>query len=148
MKMNMVILAAATSCFVAGPLLAQDDQPPPFEKGPVWVFTEIKTKDGHFDDYMKFLDTKLKSQSEGLKAAGRLLDYKIFVVESPRQGEPDIMIGREYPNMAAFDHSTQEDFDLAHKIEGSITKADQAQAARGSIRDILGEVMMREVTLK
>jgi hypothetical protein len=143
-----LMLSAAALCFAASQVRAQEDQPPPYEKGPVWGFTEIKTKDGHFDDYMKFLDTTFKQESDAAKAAGRLLDYKIFVVTDPRQNEGNIYIARLYPNMAVFDHSTAEDFEFDQKVLGSITKANEASAARGSIRDILGETLVREITLK
>jgi hypothetical protein len=141
-------LSAVALCFAASHAIAQQDQPPPYEKGPVWGFTEIKTKDGHFDDYMKWLDTTFKQQSEAAKTAGRLLDYKIFIVTDPRQNEGNIYIARLYPNMAVFDHSTAEDFDFQQKVVGSISKSNEANAARGSIREMLGQTMMREVTLK
>jgi hypothetical protein len=147
MQARIFILAAAC-CFAVSHAWAQDDQPPPYEKGPVWGFTEIKTKDGHFDDYMKWLDTDFKAQSEGLKQKGFLLDYKIFVVDAPRQNEGNIWIAREYPNMAVFDHSVAEDDAMFKSVEGSRTVANQKQAARGSIRDLLSQVLVREVTLK
>jgi len=148
MKAIHLALATASFCLAASHLRAQDDQPPPYEKGPVWGFTEVKTKDGHFDEYMNFLDTTFKKQTEAAKAEGRLLDYKIFIVSDPRQNEGNIWIAREYPNMAVFDHSTADDFALAQKITGSVTKAAEASAARGSIRDLLSEVLVREITLK
>jgi hypothetical protein len=43
--------------------------PPPYDKGPVWTLTEVKTKHRHFDDHMKFLDTGFKARSEAAKKA-------------------------------------------------------------------------------
>lgn len=63
-----------------------------------------------------------------------MLDYKILIVTDPRQNEGNIYIARLYPNMAVFDHSPAEDFDCQQKVVGSI-------------REILGQTMMREVTL-
>ena len=148
MKAAHLTLVAAALCFAASHVRAQEDQPPPYEKGPVWSFTEIKTKGGHFDDYMKYLDGDFKTESEALKREGRLLDYKIFVVADPRQNEGDVWIAREYPNMAVFDHSTADDYALDKRVLGSITKSNEQMAARDSIRQFLSEVMAREVILK
>jgi hypothetical protein len=147
MRASTFICAAALS-LVLTHARAQEDQPPPYDNGPVWTFTEIATKDGHFDDYMKWLDTDFKSMSEGMKAKGVLLDYKIFVVEQPRHGEGDIWIAREYPNMATFDRTPAETASMLASVRGSNVVANQKQAARGSIRELLSQVLVREIKLK
>ncbi len=148
MKPHRLTCAAAAICLLTVPVAAQEDQPPPYEKGPVWVFSEVRTKDGHFDDYMKWLDTDLKPETEALKRQGYVLDYKIFVVDSPRQNEADIWVAREFPNMAAFDHSTADDYAMFKRAEGSAVEVNKKKAARSSIRDILSEFTVREVKLK
>jgi hypothetical protein len=77
---------------------------------------------GHFDKDMKWLDSDLKAHSAGLNEKGFLLDYKIYVFDSPRRSEGDIF----------------------KSVEGSQGKADRKQAARGRIR----ELMAREIILK
>ena len=139
-------LYAAACCLSATHTLAE--QPPPYDKGHVWMYTEIKTKDGHFNDYMKWVASDFKTMSEAQKAKGILLDYKVFVVNAPRQGEPDVILAREYPNMAVFDRSTEEDYALQTSIVGSVAAADQKQAARTTIREQVGQVLMREIKLK
>src|ERR1700758_275060 len=67
MKIMLASLAAAT-LFAAAPALAQEG--PVFEAGPVWDFSDVQTKDGHFDDYMAWLDTGWKAQEEALMKAG------------------------------------------------------------------------------
>lgn len=145
MKLVMASLAAA-ALFAAAPALAQDG--PAFETGTVWDYTHVQTKDGHFDDYMSWLSTQWKAQEEALKKAGVIIDYKVFLVENPRQGEPDIVLAQEYKNMAAFDRTVAEGYALQAKIFGSLPKANTEEAARGSIRTIMGEVRMREAVLK
>jgi hypothetical protein len=125
---------AALSLLAVSPALAADDDAPSFDKGPVWDFGQVQTKDGHFDDYMKWLSTHWKAQQEALKKAGYIISYKVLVVADPRQGEPDIILATEY--------ATQK------KIFGPLVVASQQQAARGSIRTILGDVIMREAILK
>src|SRR5947209_16296346 len=99
MKTLLIGLAAA-STLMSAPVLAADDESPTYENGPVWQFSDIQTKDGHFDEYMSWLSTAWKPQEEALKKAGVILSYKVFLVANPRQGEPDIVLADEYPNMA------------------------------------------------
>jgi hypothetical protein len=144
--MKILIAAFGAAALLSLPALADDA--PSFEKGPVWEFGEIKTVDGHFDDYMKWVSTEWKGQEEALKKAGRILDYKVFVVTDARQGEPDIVLGTEYKDMAEFDRPIADEYAMQAKIFGSLPKANQDQAARSSIRTVMGDVMMREVILK
>lgn len=146
MKLLFASLAAAT-LFAAAPAFAADDGPT-YETGPVWDFSQVQTKDGHFDDYMAWLDTGWKAQEEALKKAGIIIDYKVYLVENPRQGEPDLVLAQEYKNMAAFDATVAQQYAMQAKIFGSLPKANADQAARGSIRTIMGEVRMREAVLK
>lgn len=147
MKYMLAALAAST-VLAALPALAAGDMGPSFENGPVWDYAQVQTKDGHFDDYMAWLSTDWKAQQEALKKAGVIIDYKVLLVANPRQGEPDIILATEYKNMAALDTPVSEQYAMQAKISGSIAKSDEQQAARGSIRTILGDVMVREAILK
>jgi hypothetical protein len=141
--MKLLIAAFAVSAALVTPALAQD-----YSNGPVWDFADIQTKDGHFDDYMHWLATDWKHQEEALKKAGVIVDYKVFLVDHPRQNEPDIVLGQEYPNMATFDTPVAKQYALTAQIAGSIAKSNQGQAARGAIRTIMGSVLTREAILK
>jgi hypothetical protein len=145
---TLVTLAAAAAAMVgacaAG--LAQDARP--YDQGPVWDFTMVLTKPGHFDDYMKFLDTTWKAEEEAMKAKGDVLDYKVFNVVDPRDGEADLVLGVEYKNMAVFDTSLDEQDALTKKLFGSMPAASKADMDRESIRTLKGDVMTRELVLK
>jgi len=145
--MKIAIAAFGAVALLSTPVMAADDTPD-FDKGPVWEIGQIKTVDGHFDDYMKWLSTEWKAQEEALKKAGRILDYKVFVVTDPRNGEPDILLATLYKGAAEFDRPTADEYAMQAKISGSIPKADQEQAARSSIRTVQGTVLLREITLK
>jgi len=145
--MRTLLAAFAASALFAATALAADETPG-FDKGPVWDFGQVQTKDGHFDDYMKWVSTEWKAQEEAMKKAGYILDYKVYLVQNQRQGEPDILLATEYKNMAAFDHPVAEEYAMQAKIAGSIAKADTDQAARGSIRTVLGDILVREAILK
>jgi hypothetical protein len=139
---------AASLTLLALPAIAADSNAPSFENGPVWDVAQIKTKDGHFDDYMKWVSTEWKSQEEALKKNGVITDYKVYLISNPRTDEPDILLAQQYKNMAAFDTPMAQQYAMQVKIGGSIAKANVAQAARGSLRTIMSDVMMREAILK
>ena len=147
MKTLFAALAACTALCIS-PALAAGADGPSFENGPVWDFAQIQTKDGHTDDYMHWLSTDWKRQEEALKKAGVIVSYKVYVTMNPRQGEPDIVLAQEYKNMAAFDTPIAQQYALQARIAGSLAKANEAQASRGSMRTIMGDVMAREVVLK
>jgi hypothetical protein len=138
--------ALSAPAFAAAP--AADPDAPSYDKGTVWDFGLVQTKDGHFDDYMKWLAGQWKAQEEALKKAGRILSYKVLIVADPRKDEPDIILATEYPNMAAFDHSAGDEYALQKSIFGPLSKATSEQAARGSIRTIVGDILVREAILK
>lgn len=144
MRYGSIVLAALV--LAATPAMAADG--PSYDKGPVWDFAQIKTVDGHFDDYMKWLAGPWKAQQEASKKAGYIRSYKVLVVVDPRKDEPDIILATEYANMAAFDHSTTEEYAFGEKVWGSMTKANQEQAARGAIRTLTGDMLTREAILK
>lgn len=145
MRYGKLMLLSLT--LMAAPAFAQD-KGPSYDKGPVWDFGQIKTVDGHFDDYMKWLAGPWKAQQEALKKAGIVLDYKVLVLADPRKDDPDILLATEYANMAAFDVSTKDEYAMGEKIWGSMSKANQEQADRSSIRTVMGDVLTREAILK
>jgi hypothetical protein len=137
---------AALSALIALPALAASDRG--YDNGPVWDIGAIQTKDGHFDDYMKFVTTTWKKQQEGLKKAGYILDYKVYVVTDPRDNEPDIYLATKFKNMAAFDTSLDEMDAVMTKIGGPQEQMNKEQADRGAIRTVRGDMLMRELILK
>jgi hypothetical protein len=143
-----MMTALAALSLAASAAIAQDPDGPVFAKGPVWDFASVRTKDGHFDDYMQWLATEWKAQQEALKKAGYISNYKVLIVADPRDNEPDIILATQYPNMAAFDHTAAEEYAFQKKMFGSLTKASKEQADRGAIRTILGDVLLREAILK
>jgi hypothetical protein len=147
MKYALSALAAACAMLVT-PALVGDANAQNFDNGPVWDLGQIQTKDGHFDDYMKWLSTQWKAQEEALKKAGIIVDYKVYIVQNQRQGEPDIILAQEYKNMAAFDTPVSQQYAMQAKISGSVAKANQQQAARGTIRTVMGDMLIREAVLK
>jgi hypothetical protein len=145
MKRAFAALAACIA-LIAFPATAASDRG--YDNGPVWDVGSIQTKDGHFDEYMKFVTTTWKSQQEALKKAGYILDYKVYVVTDPRDNEPDIYLATKFKNMAAFDTSLDEMDAFITKIAGPQAQMNKEQADRGTIRTVRGDMLMRELILK
>lgn len=124
------------------------DDARPYDNGPVWDFSMIQTKGGHFDDYMKFVSTQWRAEQEAAKAKGWVLDYKVFSVVDPRDNEPDIILAIEYKNMGVFDTSLDENEALMKKVFGSLPASNKAAVDRETIRALKGDVLTRELILK
>jgi hypothetical protein len=146
--MKRVLAAAALSAaFLAVPFSAMA-QAPPYSNGPVWDVSQIRTKDGRFDDYIKWVSTAWKAQEEALMKAGYIIGYKVYTVVDPRDGEPDILLCTEYKNMAVMDTPVAQMYAWAAKHLGSTKQQNQGEVSRGSMRTVMGDVLMRELILK
>ncbi|HXW74789.1 MAG TPA: hypothetical protein VEK10_08255 [Steroidobacteraceae bacterium] len=116
--------------------------------GPVVNASYIRTVDGHFDEYMHYLQTTYKQQQEAAKKAGLILSYRVLLVEARTPQDPDIILVVEYKNWAALDHLGGKFEAIATQVEGSVDKANQGVADRNKIRAILGSRTMQEAVLK
>jgi hypothetical protein len=116
--------------------------------GPVVNVSAIRTVDGHFDDYMKWLATTYKKQQEASKAAGLITSYRVLVVEARGPHDPDIYLVTEYKNWAALDHLGGKFDKISAQVEGSVEKAAQSEADRAKIRTVLGSETMQVAELK
>lgn len=119
-----------------------------YNDGAVVSRTAIRTVDGHFDDYMHWLDTVWKKQEEAAKKAGILTDYKVLVAQPRGPQDPDIYLVQFYPNWATFDGIGAKMDSISKQLAGSVKEADTQEASRSSIRTILGSEVMQEATLK
>jgi hypothetical protein len=145
---RLVMLAAcgALGMIGAGLVCAQSDAP--YTEGPVWAITMVKTKPGMSDDYLKTLAKIYKSTNDEMKKQGLIMDYKILLGDDSNANDFDILLMVEYKNMAVFDGLREKADPIADKILGSEEVQRQGAIKRMEIREILGNKLMREVTLK
>src|SRR4029077_3295039 len=68
---------ASLACASVTPLA--DDHA--YSEGPVVNIASIRTVDGKFDDYMKWIDTTWKQEQEAAKKAGYIVSYQVMTVE-------------------------------------------------------------------
>lgn len=119
-----------------------------YTDGQVVVRTAVRTVDGHFDDYVHWLDTDWKRQEEAMKKAGIITGYTVLFAQPRGPQDPDIYLVEFYPNWAAFDGIDKKADAISKQIWGSLKQASATEAARGKIRTILGSEAMQEVALK
>jgi hypothetical protein len=120
----------------------------PFTEGQVVQVSAIRTENGKFDDYMKFLDTTWKATQEASKKAGYTTGYKVVSVEARGENDPDIYLVVYFKNWAALDGATAKGDAIATQVEGSVTAANKGAVDRGKIRRILGSWTGQELVLK
>lgn len=119
-----------------------------YNDGVVVSRTAVRTVDGHFDEYMHWLDTVWKKQEEAAKKAGILTDYKVLVAQPRGPQDPDIYLIEFYPNWATFDGIGGKMDAISKQVWGSLKESATQEADRGKIRTILGSEVMQEAELK
>jgi hypothetical protein len=120
----------------------------PYNEGPVWTLTMIKTKTGLSDEYIKQITGTVKPVYDEEKKQKIILDYKILNGEASNPHDFNILILVEYPNMAAFDALRDKMDPVIAKVMGSEEQQRDLAVKRLDIREILGTKTMREITLK
>ena len=108
----------------------------------------VKTKAGMTDDYLKALAKIYKSTNDEMKKQGLIMDYKILIGNDATPQDFDILLMVEFKNMAAFDGLREKADPIADKILGSEDARRQGAIKRMEIREIMGNKLMREVTLQ
>jgi len=119
-----------------------------YTEGQVVNVARIRTVDGKFDDYMKWLSTTWKQQQEAGKKAGLIVSYEVIGVEPRSPEDPDLLLITRYKNWAALDGALAKNDEIAKQVEGSVAASNQAQFGRASIRRVLGSSTMQVLELK
>ena len=145
---RLVTIAASAALAVIGAGLVRAQSDAPYTDGPVWTITMVKTKPGMSDDYLKTLAKLYKSTNDEMKKQGVIMDYKILIGNDATPQDFDILLMVEFKNMAAFDGLREKADPIADKILGSEDAQRQGAIKRMEIREIMGNKLMREVTLK
>ena len=120
----------------------------PYTEGAVWSITMVKTKPGMGDDYLKTLAKTFKAVNDEAKKQGIISDYKILSGDAATTQDFDLLLMVEYPNMAAMDGLREKTEPIFDKIMGTEDQQRQMAIKRLEIRDIMGDKLMREITLK
>ncbi len=141
-------LAIATALFTAWSGICSAQTDAPYTEGSVWQITMVKTKYGMTDDYLKGLAKTFKGTLDEAKKQGLILDYKILIGDAASPEDFDILLMVESKNMAAFDNAREKFDPISKKIEGTVDQQRATAVKRLDIRQIMGNKLMREITLK
>jgi hypothetical protein len=144
---NRLAACAAFVCLACASFAALADDHA-YSEGPVVNMSRIRTADGKFDEYMKWIDTSWKQYQElGIKA-GDVLSYQVLTVEPRTPDDPDLILIVTYKNWASLDGAIAKSDAIAKQVEGSVAASNQSMADRGSLRRVLGSETMQELKLK
>jgi hypothetical protein len=143
-----LILAASAALFTTWVATSSAQSDAPYTEGPVWEVTMVKTKYGMSDDYLKGLAKSFKGTLDEAKKQGLVMDYKILIGNAATPQDFDILLMVESKNMASFDNAREKFDPIARKIEGNVDQQRATAVKRLEIREIMGDKLMREVTLK
>src|SRR5271169_7015220 len=119
-----------------------------FTEGPVINVARIRTVDGKFDEYMKWIDTTWKQEQEAAKKAGYILSYQVMQIEARGPDDADLLLMITYKNWAALDGAIAKGDAITKQVEGSVATANQSVFDRAKIRRILGSATMQVLELK
>jgi hypothetical protein len=145
MKIRNCVSALVAAALASTAALADDHA---YTEGPVVNVASIRTVDGKFDEYMKWIDTIWKAQEEAAKKAGDVISYSVYSVEPRSPHDPDLLLVVTYKNWAALDGALAKSDAIAKQTEGSVAASNQSQAERAKIRTVLGSQTMQQLILK
>src|SRR5207253_9259665 len=127
-----ILAIVALTCGLSGVCLAQSSATPattaakatggssaPYNEGPVWTLTMIKTKTGLADEYIKQITGTVKPIYDEEKKQKVIRDYKILNGEASDPHDFNILILVEYPNWAGFDTLRSKTDPIVEKVMGS-----------------------------
>ena len=143
-----LVLTASVALFAASAGLCSAQSDAPYTEGSVWNITMVKTKPGMDDQYLKGLAKTFKGNLDEAKKQKLILSYKILIGSAATSNDFNILLMVESKDMAALDNGREKFDPIAKKIEGSVEEQEQTMVKRLDIREIVGDKLMREITLK
>lgn len=147
MKTKLLGMLSAMLLMVPVMTIAADDGYS-YTEGSVMDVTSVRTKPGMFDTYMEWLRSTFKPMMEEQKKAGVILSYAVYSGSPKSPSEPDLYLVIEYKNMAALDDLNAKTDPISKKYFATLAVANKAAADRESVRQILGDELIRELKLK
>jgi len=141
-------LSFAVVCFGQPNVTNAKGSNAPYNEGPVWTLTMIKTKTGLADEYLKQITGTVKPVYDEEKKQKITLDYKILNGESSGPQDFNILMLVEYPDWAAMDNLRDKMDPIVEKVMGTEEQRRETAVTRLHVREILGTKTMREIALK
>jgi hypothetical protein len=146
---NVVVSLGLTVALLSLSASAEDRDERQYAEGPVTDVGYIRVDYGSFERYIDWLNSTWKPTMEATKKAGLIIDYKVYrIVATPSSPDaPNLLLMITYKNMAALDKGVELE-DVAKRVIGSTEVQNKARTGRNDYRRVLGNELIRELTLK
>ena len=150
MRLNTVLLALA---MMMGSAAAFADLEPWKDYGisdAVWTVTTIKVHSNMGDAYLEGLKKTWVASNEIAKKLGQIEDYHIFQSDLPESGSFNLLLVVKFKNtdMLAPNKARYDAFMKEWGAERNKKTTEISQKEYPGMRDITGDYVMREITLK
>jgi hypothetical protein len=120
-----------------------------YRPGTIWSVTTIRIKAGMDPAYLQYLDTQLKKDSEAQIKAGYMKSYKILRTIDDDETSWNLLILREYQNLASIEANEEKSDNLSRQTLGEDDiKGMKGYEDRSKVREVLTTRMTRELILK
>jgi len=120
-----------------------------YTEGPVWQVTLIRVKPTQMDAYLTTLRANTKATYDEMKKENLIVDYKVFLNTNKHDPQEwDIAVGVLFKNFGALDGLTAKAEAIRDKVFGTKQASLQLGEKRVEMREIVGTMLLREVTLK
>lgn len=142
---KMLCAAAAAALAVAAPAAAQDVS---YTPGTYWEVAMIDVEDGKEQDYVDYLADQYRKSQEFAKSKGYIKDYHVLSNVNNRPGEPDLYLIVEFEKF----YDTAEQLRQQREFEAFMKRTERQlsaeSGARGTMRRLMGSMLLRELDLK
>ena len=151
MRAHALSLLMLLSVLVAAPAVAQLEVWEDYEvSDAVWSLTTIKLDPGTQGIYLEGLKSTWVAANEVAKSLGHIEDYSIYTNQAVASGAFDLLLVIKFPNTAAMAPSRERYNAMmeAWGKENQDASNKKVLELYNEIREIQGEYMLREITLK
>jgi len=115
----------------------------------LWNITLVKVDPNRGDDYLEGLKQTWVASNEVAKQLGQIEDYKIFRSQLPQSGDVNLFLVVKFKDSSQLDPDKAEyDKFMAAWGEDMVEKSDAITKDYPSMRQITGEYLVREITIK
>lgn len=145
--MNRILVLIVALMMWSGLAFAQDTRK--YDEGVVVQVSSIRIKDGQSDNYMAWLAGPYKRLMDEQVKAGLVMSWSVYSRNPRSPQEANLYLTTVYPNMAIFDGLEDKVDAISSKELGeSRAQGEKRYADRGSMREVLGSELIRELKIR
>lgn len=144
-KFKSALVLGALAFVMTAPAIADQW---PLAGGDYWEVTGIRIKDGGGFKYAQFIAGEWKANSEFSKSKGWIKGYKIFANAYPREGEPDLYLVTIRDSIVAASEDEKRNDEFQAWKKKTIEQMQTESGNRVEFREILGNELLQELTIR